>query len=101
MTHAHRSFWAVFVAPPCWVTRGRQRIFTALLQKASSVALLDQTKASPGRRFAIFSGVSEPSAAFAFWMCLSHAGELNLWRMTWLDSSMSGWAPRAGPDSRP
>ena len=28
--------------------------------------------------FAIFSGVSEPSAAFAFWMCLSHAGELNL-----------------------
>ena len=26
---------------------------------------------------------------FAFWMCLSHAGELNLWRMTWLESSMS------------
>jgi hypothetical protein len=57
--------------------------------KASSVALLDHMNASPGRRFAIFSGVSEPRAAFAFWMCLSHAGELNLWRMTWLESSMS------------
>ena len=31
-----------------------------------------------GRRFDILTGVSDPSAAFAFWMGLSHAGELNL-----------------------
>ena len=57
---------AVLVAPPWCVTRGRQRIFTALFVNASSVALLDQTKASPGRRCDIFSGVSEPRAALAF-----------------------------------
>ncbi len=38
---------AVFVAPPCWVTRGRQRIFTALFVNASSLALLDQMKGHP------------------------------------------------------
>ena len=61
----------------------------APLQNVSSVALLDHTKASPGRRWAIFSGVRPPRAALAFWMCLSQAGELNLCRMIWVDSSMS------------
>ena len=52
-----QSFTAVLVAPPCCVTRGRQRTLMAPLVNASSVALLDQMKASPGRRCAIFSGV--------------------------------------------
>lgn len=57
---------AVFVPPPCCVTRGLQRTLTAPWVKDSSVALLDQMNASPGRRFDIFSGVSEPRAALAF-----------------------------------
>ena len=34
-------------------------------------------------------GVSPSSAAFAFWMCLNHAGELNLCSMICVDNSMS------------
>ena len=34
---------AVFVAPPCWVTLGLQRILTAPFEKVLSVDLLLQT----------------------------------------------------------
>jgi hypothetical protein len=56
------------VVPPCRVTRAAADLFTALFVNASSVALLDQMKASPGRRFDIFSGEREPRAALAFWV---------------------------------
>jgi len=44
---------------------GRQRIFRRIFVKESSLALLNQMAASPGRKLAIFSGVSAPSEAFA------------------------------------
>ena len=38
-----QSFTATRVAPPCCVTLGRHRSFTAPLENDSSVALLDHT----------------------------------------------------------
>ena len=78
---------AVFVPPPWRVTRGRQRTLTAPRVNASSVERLLQTYASPDPRAASLSGVRPPKAAFAFWMCFSQAGELNLCSMMWVDSS--------------
>src|SRR5438876_12403900 len=66
---------AVFVLPPCWVTLGRHLIFIAPIVKLSSVALLDQTYASPGPRRLIFSGVKLSSAALALCICFSPAGD--------------------------
>ena len=80
---------AVFVPPPWRVTRGRQRTLTAPRVNASSVERLLQTYASPGPRAASLAGVRPSRAAFAFWMCFSQAGELNLCSMMWVDSSMS------------
>src|ERR1700730_2525517 len=82
--------------PPWRVTLGRQRIFTAPLRNASSVAWLDHTYASPIERLASFSEVRAASAALAFWMCLSHAGELNLWSMIRLDSSIKDTGTEGG-----
>ena len=65
-TSTRDQLTAVRVAPPCCVTRGRQRTFIAPLVKASSDALLDHTNASPGPRFAMRSAESDASAALAF-----------------------------------
>ena len=51
--------------------------------------LLLQTHATPGPRAESLAGVRPLRADFAFWMCFSQAGELNLCRMICVDSSMS------------
>ena len=85
---ATQRLTAVFVLPPCCVTLGRHFILIAPRVNESSLALLDQTYASPVPRLLIFSAVNSPRAALAFWMCLSQAGELNLCMMICDDSSM-------------
>ena len=51
--------------------------------------LLLHTYASPAPKELSFSGVKLFSSEFAFWIWRSQAGELNLCRITWGDSSIS------------
>lgn len=87
---------AVFVAPPCCVSRGRNRSLTARFIHCASVDLAAQMNPSPGSRLASCVGVRSLSAATDCWMCLSHFGALNRWRMTTDESSMIALASDSG-----
>ena len=87
---------AVFVPPPCCVTRGRIEIFCGRCVNRTSVLRCAQTSASPAISAPTWASFTFSSAAIALLRCFSHCGDVIRWRISSDVSSITARGTESG-----